>query len=99
MPGEQPRCRPAGERERPGVERGVRGIEPAALGEVAQPAAAGARMRELWLTFATTGTLPDSWPPYTRDERRTLIIDDEDRVEADPRGDRREVWERFLPEL
>ena len=61
--------------------------------------AAGARMRAHWLEFATTGTVDASWPAYTPEERRTLIIDDEDRVEADPRGAKREVWERFLPQL
>ncbi len=62
-------------------------------------AAAGARMREHWLDFATTGSVDDSWPAYTRQERRTLIIDDTDRIELDPRGAKREVWERFLPQL
>ncbi len=61
--------------------------------------AAGARMREHWLDFATTGTVDDAWPAYTRADRRTLIIDDTDRVESDPRGSKRMVWERFLPDL
>jgi para-nitrobenzyl esterase len=58
---------------------------------------AGARLRAYWLDFATTGTMPASWPPYETGERRTLIIDDVDRVESDPRGGKRAVWERFLP--
>jgi len=58
---------------------------------------AGARLRAYWLDFATTGTLPESWPPYTTDRRRTLIVDDVDRVESDPRADKRRAWERFLP--
>ena len=62
-------------------------------------AAAGRRMHDYWLAFATTGTMPDSWPAYTADDRRTLIIDDVDRVESDPRGEKRAVWERFLPQL
>ena len=61
--------------------------------------AAGARMRAHWLDFATTGTVSAAWPPYTQEERLTLIMDDEDRVEADPRGQRRAVWERFAPQL
>ena len=61
--------------------------------------AAGARMREHWLTFATTGAVDDAWPEYTPADRRTLIIDDTDRVESDPRGSKRAVWERFLPDL
>ncbi len=62
-------------------------------------AAAGTRMRRYWLEFATTGAMPDSWPAYTQDERSTLIIDDTDRIERNPRGDKRAVWERFLPQL
>ncbi len=62
-------------------------------------AAAGQRMRDFWLEFATTGTLPSSWPAYTAEDRRTLIIDDTDRVESDPRRAKRLVWERFLPTL
>jgi para-nitrobenzyl esterase len=61
--------------------------------------AAGGRMREHWLDFATTGTVSDSWPAYTREQRMTLIIGDTDRVESDPRGTKRAVWERFLPQL
>ena len=61
--------------------------------------AAGTRMREHWLDFATTGTVSESWPEYTREERMTLIIGETDRVEADPRGAKRAVWERFLPDL
>jgi para-nitrobenzyl esterase len=60
---------------------------------------AGDRMREHWLDFATTGTVSDAWPSYEPDERRTLIIEDVDRVEADPRAEKRRVWERFLPAL
>jgi para-nitrobenzyl esterase len=60
---------------------------------------AGDRLRAYWLEFATTGTMPDSWPPYTTHERHTLIVDDIDRVESDPRGAKRRVWERFMPEL
>ena len=60
---------------------------------------AGERMRAHWLRFAATG-LPDSgWPRYTEDERLTLIFDEVDRVESDPRGDRRLAWLRFLPDL
>jgi para-nitrobenzyl esterase len=62
-------------------------------------AAAGERLRSYWLEFATTGTMPSSWPAYTREDRRTLIIDDVDRVEADPRSAKRAAWERFLPQL
>ncbi|HEV7623666.1 MAG TPA: carboxylesterase/lipase family protein [Amnibacterium sp.] len=61
---------------------------------------AGKRMQQHWLDFATTGTVSDAWPRYTQNERLTLIIDDdEDRVEADPRREKRLIWERFLPAL
>ncbi|MCU1529063.1 MAG: carboxylesterase [Frondihabitans sp.] len=57
-----------------------------------------ARMRRRWLEFATTGTIAD-WPSYDPFRRRTLIIDTVDRVEFDPRGERRRVWQEFVPHL
>jgi para-nitrobenzyl esterase len=62
-------------------------------------AAAGARMRANWVRFAVRGTPADSWPRYTADERSTLIIDDVDRVENDPRSLHRLAWDGFLPHL
>ena len=38
-------------------------------------------------------------PAYTEAERLTLIFDEADRVESDPRGERRMAWLDFLPEL
>ncbi len=60
---------------------------------------AGARMRADWLQFAHTGTVSDRWPRYTVRKRRTLIIDRADRVELDPRGDRRVAWQDFVPHV
>jgi len=60
---------------------------------------AGERMRRHWLRFACTGVVDHSWPRYTESERHTLIIDHVDRVESDPRANRREVWQQFLPGL
>ena len=60
---------------------------------------AGERMRAHWLRFAATGLTDSGWPRYTEDERLTLIFDEVDRVESDPRGDRRLAWLRFLPDL
>jgi para-nitrobenzyl esterase len=60
---------------------------------------AGNRMRRHWLRFACTGRPDDVWPPYTEAERLTLIIDTEDRIESDPRGERRTVWQSFMPEF
>ncbi|MET1017118.1 MAG: carboxylesterase/lipase family protein [Leifsonia flava] len=58
-------------------------------------AAAGERMRRHWLAFAESGAPEPPWPGYEEGERRTLIISDLDRVEADPRRERREAWEGF----
>ncbi|WP_382309860.1 carboxylesterase/lipase family protein [Herbiconiux sp. UC225_62] len=68
-----------------------------ALGGRKPFSSAGERMRDSWLHFATSGTLPESWPSYTEHDRRTMIIADSDRVESDPRPARREAWSRFLP--
>jgi para-nitrobenzyl esterase len=59
----------------------------------------GGRMRAHWLRFAATGTPGPDWPAYTEEERLTMIFDEVDRVESDPRGDRRLAWLRFLPNL
>ncbi|MGY4859120.1 carboxylesterase/lipase family protein [Cryobacterium sp. AP23] len=59
----------------------------------------GDRMRAHWLRFAATGLTGPEWPVYTEGERLTLIFDEEDRVESDPRGDRRLAWLQFLPNL
>ena len=49
-------------------------------------------------TSRRPGPVDAAWPAYTPAERRTLIIDDADRVESDPRGAKRESG-RFLPQL
>ncbi|PJJ65659.1 carboxylesterase/lipase family protein [Compostimonas suwonensis] len=58
---------------------------------------AGERMRQHWLRFARSGAPDAGWPGYTGAERATLIIDELDRVETDPRMQRRLAWESFLP--
>ena len=60
---------------------------------------AGERMRSDWLQFARTGSVSDRWPRYTVRKRRTLIIDRVDRIEFDPRGDRRVAWQDFVPHI
>lgn len=60
---------------------------------------AGARMQRHWLSFARTGEPGDDWPTYTPKKRRTLIIDRSDRVEQDPRRDRRVAWQEFVPHI
>jgi para-nitrobenzyl esterase len=59
----------------------------------------GERMRRHWLRFATTGRPAPGWPAYTESDRLTLIFDEADRVESDPRGERRMAWLQFLPDL
>jgi para-nitrobenzyl esterase len=59
----------------------------------------GRRMRANWLRFAREGTVDGGWPPYTEERRSTLIIDSEDRVEDDPRSERRIAWRDFVPHI
>jgi len=66
-----------------------------ALGGREAMRAVSARMQAHWVHFARHGTpLPD-WPAYDVDQRRTLVFDEVDRVEADPRADRRRAWTGF----
>ena len=58
---------------------------------------AGERMRDAWLRFAAVGIPPEGWPRYQEPQRLTLIISDRDRVESDPRAERRRAWTAQLP--
>jgi para-nitrobenzyl esterase len=54
-------------------------------------------MSSVWAAFARTGTprhksIPD-WPRYERRVRATLILDKECRIENDPRGEGRQLWQ------
>lgn len=60
---------------------------------------AGERMQRWWLSFAHTGSPGQDWPRYTARRRRTLIIDRVDRVEKDPRAERRLAWQNFVPHV
>ena len=62
-------------------------------------AAAGERMRQHWLPFVETGAPGPAWPRYDERTRSTLVIDDSDRVESDPRSERRRAWYAFAPSL
>jgi para-nitrobenzyl esterase len=58
--------------------------------------AVAARMSEAWIAFAREGR-PDhadlpKWPPYSLDERATLVFDDECTVIADPFREQRLAW-------
>lgn len=60
---------------------------------------AGRRMNRAWLSFARDGHPGPHWPAYSARSRRTLIIDREDRVESDPRRERRRAWQDFVPHV
>jgi para-nitrobenzyl esterase len=60
---------------------------------------AGERMQRAWLSFASTGDPGPDWPAYTPRSRRTLIFDVVDRVENDPRSERRLAWQEFVPHV
>jgi para-nitrobenzyl esterase len=66
-----------------------------ALGGRAALRAVSARMQEHWAAFAHHGVPGPGWPPYDAERRRTLIIDETDRVEDDPRAERRGAWAGF----
>ena len=58
------------------------------------------RMASVWASFAATGDpnndrLP-RWDPYDSQRRLTLVLDDETRVEADPRAQVR-AWLKDVP--
>jgi len=59
----------------------------------------GQRMRANWLRFARTGTVDPAWPQYTARKRNTLIINVVDRVESDPRREKRLAWQEFVPHV
>jgi para-nitrobenzyl esterase len=69
------------------------------LGGYEEYAAAGERMRQHWLHFAETGAPGQGWPRYDERERATLVIDASDRVDFDPRRERRRAWAAFTPSL
>ena len=56
-------------------------------------------MRAHWIEFASTGAVLADWPRYDEASRETLIFDERDRVEADPRSSRREAWQAFVPHV
>jgi para-nitrobenzyl esterase len=58
----------------------------------------GDRMRRHWIEFARTGQVP-GWPAYDEQRRTTMIFDEVDRVEDDPRGARRVAWQAFVPHV
>ena len=69
------------------------------LGGYEAYAEAGDRMRTMWLRFAADAPPDAGWPRYDERDRATLLIGGHDRVELDPRRDRRRAWTRFLHAL
>ncbi|MGE0225375.1 MAG: carboxylesterase/lipase family protein [Acetobacteraceae bacterium] len=66
------------------------------------PAALGlaATMAHVWTSFARTGvpahdSIPD-WPAYDAERRATLVLDAPCRIENDPRGETRRLWQEIL---
>ena len=58
----------------------------------------GERMRAHWIEFARSGA-PAGWPLYDEQARVTLIFDETDRLESDPRSTRRRAWQDFVPHV
>ena len=59
-----------------------------------------ARIQDAWIAFARTGRpghadLPD-WPAYDAEQRRTMVLDRQCRVESAPREPERAFWDRLL---
>jgi len=53
------------------------------------------RVQADWLHFAHHGTPESFWPRYEPETRLTKILDRTDRIESDPRRERRLAWEGF----
>jgi para-nitrobenzyl esterase len=66
-----------------------------ALGGRAALRAVSARVQAHWVHFARHGTPGPGWAAYDLPRRATLVFDETDRVEHDPRADRRAVWTGF----
>ena len=59
----------------------------------------GRRMQRHWTSFAATGAPGPEWPQYDEASRRTLVFDHADRVELDPRREKRLAWQEFVPHV
>ncbi|WP_433031137.1 carboxylesterase/lipase family protein [Actinomycetospora sp. CA-053990] len=53
------------------------------------------RIQADWVHFARHGTPAGHWPTYDTETRLTKIFDRTDRVESDPRRERRLAWQGF----
>ena len=59
----------------------------------------GRRMQRHWTSFAASGAPGPEWPRYDESDRRTMIFDEVDRVELDPRREKRLAWQDFVPHV
>ena len=59
----------------------------------------GRRMQRHWAEFAASGSPGSEWPRYEERDRRTLVFDRADRVEVDPRREKRLAWQEFVPHV
>ena len=75
------------------VDSAMARLQTAAGGRAALRALS-ARMQAHWVHFARHGVPRPDWPVYGP-HRPTLIFDETDRVEHDPRADRRAAWTGF----
>ena len=55
------------------------------------------RMAGAWLRFARTGAMPEWWPAFDGQRRRTWVFDRVDRLEEDARGGVRAAWQSWQP--
>lgn len=63
--------------------------------------ALAATMSGAWAAFARSGvpkhaSIPD-WPAYDTAKRATLMLDAKCRIENDPRGETRQLWQSIMP--
>ncbi|KQZ09610.1 carboxylesterase [Agromyces sp. Root1464] len=62
--------------------------------------AVGRRMQRHWVGFAASGCPGADWPAYREAGRRTIVFGEgEDRVELDPRREKRLAWQEFVPHV
>jgi para-nitrobenzyl esterase len=59
-----------------------------------------ATMATVWAAFARSGVpahpLIPAWPPYVVPDRPTMMLDRIWRVERDPRGEQRRLWQEIV---
>ncbi len=77
-----------------GIYRDPIGLGLAAAGSWGSTKRITATMQSNWTWFARNGVPSPSWPEYTVDDRRVMILDDPPHVLRDPDGARREAWAR-----